>query len=596
MMSARISGFLSALAVLLAASAAQAQQVNHPTGFTGQTDLTLVPAATITAGGAVLLCPATGTQRGAVWTNTQLPINQFTTQFDFHILGTAGAMADGMGFCIQRSSATALGNAGGQMGYQSILTSVFIKFDPYNNVSTTQIYVNGADPVDAGSIDMRAAGVDFHSQHNFRCNMTYNGTVLAMTVKDLTSNMTFTQNFTIDIPTTIGGTTAYVGFTAATGGVTATHELLNWTYASLPAPVVVSPPTAGFNSITLNWAAVTGATGYIISRSTTNGGPYTVLATVGNVTTYVDNTVQYPTTYYYVVQATQGAITSLNSNQVSQTPLQPPITVNATALTTVEGGLPVQFNITLNAALAGGQSITFTVTSNVGTEGQVPSSGQPPPRAVAGISIPFPANGPQPAGRSIRGLVYGVDDPFADGPQLYTVTVTFTSTQTTPFSGFTIPVINCTNQDNDVPGIAVTPTAGLITSETGQAATFSITLATSPSSPLTLNFVSSNTAEGTVSPPSYQFTAANYNQAHVVTVTGVDDALLDFNIAYQITITKAGGGPAEYAAVTPPNVSVTNLDDEVPPALDHVWGGGCGMTGLEAGLALILAGLLRRRR
>jgi len=32
-----------------------------------------------------------------------------------------------------------------------------------------------------------------------------------------------------------------------------------------------------------------------------------------------------------------------------------------------------------------------------------------------------------------------------------------------------------------------------------------------------------------------------------VTVTGVDDTVLDFNVAYQITITKAAGGPAEYA-------------------------------------------------
>jgi hypothetical protein len=34
----------------------------------------------------------------------------------------------------------------------------------------------------------------------------------------------------VDIPTAVGGNTAYLGFTAATGGAAATQEILNWTY------------------------------------------------------------------------------------------------------------------------------------------------------------------------------------------------------------------------------------------------------------------------------------------------------------------------------------------------------------------------------
>jgi len=353
---------------------------------------------------------------------------------------------------------------------------------------------------------------------------------------------------------------------------------------------------AGFNRVTLNWTGVTGATGYNILRSTTNGGPYALLTTVGNVTTYVDNTAVYPNTYYYVVQAVSAGGTSANSNQATATPMQPPISVNATTLTTVEGGAPVQFNITLNAALSMNQSITFTVASNVATEGQVASSGQPPAPATSANSITFAVMGAQAAGVSIPVLVYGIDDPFVDGPKPYTLTVTFTSTQTTPFSGFTIPTIACTNMDNDTAGIAVSRTSGLITTEGGGQDTFTIRLTTSPTSPLTLNFASSNAAEGTVLPPSLNFNSGNYTQQQQVTVTGVDDALLDFNVAYAITITKAGGGPAEYNAVVPPSVGVTNLDDEVPPALDHVWGGGCGILGLEALLPFALAALGRRRR
>jgi len=390
------------------------------------------------------------------------------------------------------------------------------------------------------------------------------------------------------------GTTAIATFdsltvTNGTGGVI-------W---PLPPPVVASPPTPGYNAITLSWTAVPNAVTYNILRGTVSGGPYTQIATVNApTTTYIDNTASYPTTYFYVVTASAPTIgTSAFSNQVSQTPLQPPIAVNTSSLQTVEGGAPVAFNILFNAPIQSGQSVTLTIQSNVGTEGQVASSGKPAAPAVSAQTITLdPIVGPQAAGLTIPVLVYGIDDASVDGDQPYTVTVSYSATPAGVFTGFPNPTIAFTNVDNDVAGIAVSRTSGLITTEGGGQDSFSITLTTSPSSPLTLNFVSSNTAEGTVSPPSYQFTSANYNQPHVVTITGVDDTALDFNIPYQITITKAGGGPAEYAAVTPPNVSVTNLDDEVPPALDHVWGGGCGLTGLEAGLALLAASLFRRRR
>ena len=53
------------------------------------------------------------------------------------------------------------------------------------------------------------------------------------------------------------------------------------------------------------------------------------------------------------------------------------------------------------------------------------------------------------------------------------------------------------------------------------------------------------------------------------------------------------GRDAAYAAVPTPDVTGVNLDDEPVPTLPHVWGGsgsgGCGLTGLEAVLLLVLA-------
>jgi hypothetical protein len=62
--------------------------------------------------------------------------------------------------------------------------------------------------------------------------MTYDGTTLTMTITDTVTNATFTNSWAINIPATVGGNTALVGFTAGTGGQTATQEIITWTYGS----------------------------------------------------------------------------------------------------------------------------------------------------------------------------------------------------------------------------------------------------------------------------------------------------------------------------------------------------------------------------
>ena len=67
----------------------------------------------------------------------------------------------------------------------------------------------------------------------------------------------------------------------------------------------------------------------------------------------------------------------------------------------------------------------------------------------------------------------------------------------------------------------------LTTTEAGGTATFTVVLNTQPTADVTIALSSSNTTEGTVSPASLVFTTANWNVAQTVTVTGVDDAVVD---------------------------------------------------------------------
>ena len=90
--------------------------------------------------------------------------------------------------------------------------------------------------------------------------------------------------------------------------------------ATLPSAPTNLAATAGDSKVTLSWNAVGGASSYSVKRSTTSGGPYSVIA--GGVTSAgcTDSTVTNGTTYYYVVSATNAAGTGPNSNQASATP------------------------------------------------------------------------------------------------------------------------------------------------------------------------------------------------------------------------------------------------------------------------------------
>ena len=83
-----------------------------------------------------------------------------------------------------------------------------------------------------------------------------------------------------------------------------------------------------------------------------------------------------------------------------------------------------------------------------------------------------------------------------------------------------------------------------------------------PTANVTIGLSSSNTAEGTVSPASLTFTAANWNTAQTVTVTGVDDFVDDGNIAYTIVTAAASSADGNYNGLNPADVSVTNTDND----------------------------------
>ena len=79
---------------------------------------------------------------------------------------------------------------------------------------------------------------------------------------------------------------------------------------------------------------------------------------------------------------------------------------------------------------------------------------------------------------------------------------------------------------------------------------------------MTIALSSSDATEGTVSPASLTFTTANWNMAQTVTVTGVDDALDDGDVAYTIVTAAATSADAIYNGINAADVAVTNTDND----------------------------------
>lgn len=96
--------------------------------------------------------------------------------------------------------------------------------------------------------------------------------------------------------------------------------------ATDPTPFTFSPPASltphvlSSSSIQVNWSAVTDAPCFNVKRSTTNGGPYTTVASGVTVDTFTDTGLSANTTYYYVVTTGRiNASESAISRQVSGT-------------------------------------------------------------------------------------------------------------------------------------------------------------------------------------------------------------------------------------------------------------------------------------
>src|SRR5437762_2086768 len=195
-------------------------------------------------------------------------------------------------------------------------------------------------------------------------------------------------------------------------------------------------------------------------------------------------------------------------------------------------------------------NVTIGLTSNDLTEG-----------TVAPASVTF-TSGNWNTAQTVT--VTGVDDFGVDGAVAYTIVTAAATSTDGIYNGMNAADVGVTNTDDDTPGITVTPTSGLTTTESGGTATFTIVLNTQPTANVTVGLSSSDPTEGTVAPASLTFTPANWNTAQTVTVTGVDDPIVAGHAAYTIVTAAATSTDGSYNGLNAADAAVTNTDDDTP--------------------------------
>jgi hypothetical protein len=243
---------LLALAVL-AGSAGPACAQTHTFEYRSFADVSAfsfagsAAAATTGIGNQVLrLVPDQVSQSGSAYLATPLllgPDGAFSTAFRFRIHGASdNQWSDGLTFVLAAAPAGlgASSAAGGNLGYQGVANSLAVEFDTYFNSDTDAAPNEVAVDTDGSIsvIDGQGQGCGVSGRQPPSCladaaewtaRITYDGHLINVTVQDGTNPVVpVVTNYPVNLRAVLGGTTAYVGFTAGTGAGHADFDVLGW--------------------------------------------------------------------------------------------------------------------------------------------------------------------------------------------------------------------------------------------------------------------------------------------------------------------------------------------------------------------------------
>ncbi|HEV2210420.1 MAG TPA: immunoglobulin domain-containing protein [Verrucomicrobiae bacterium] len=244
---------------------------NNTSGFFGAGATTAFWQLNNGAGNAPQLYPTNavqltwnlGSTANSAFLKTPVNITAFHALFTYQAIAptltSTGGGADGVSFCIQNDprGASAVGGGGGSLGVSGITPSVELQINIYNGHPYGIEFQTGGT-VDSVFVSL-APIINFGQNNNpVLIDANYSANVMTLKFTDQITAASFTTNWSINIPQTVGGNTAYVGFTGADGGV-ASSQIISWgTGGSGATRIPLTAQVVGPNLV-LSWPASAGA-------------------------------------------------------------------------------------------------------------------------------------------------------------------------------------------------------------------------------------------------------------------------------------------------------------------------------------------------
>ncbi|MHC4876833.1 MAG: hypothetical protein ACYTGL_10070 [Planctomycetota bacterium] len=160
--------------------------------------------------------------------------------------------------------------------------------------------------------------------------------------------------------------------------------------------------------------------------------------------------------------------------------------------------------------------------------------------------------------------VTGSDDPVVDGDQTTSATVAIDDARSdASFASVDDQTVTITVTDDENAGLHVNG-GPLTVTESGTTDTFDVVLTAQPLTPVVFDIASSDPTESTSAPMLLTFLPDNWDVPQSVTVSGVDDSLIDGTKTSQITVTVDGNLTDDAFDLLPSQtVMVTTQDDDI---------------------------------
>ncbi|MBQ9243520.1 MAG: hypothetical protein IJ165_09940 [Proteobacteria bacterium] len=219
--------------------------------------------------------------------------------------------------------------------------------------------------------------------------------------------------------------------------------------------------------------------------------------------------------------------------------------------TTDEQGKTTSLSVALNHEPASDVTVTFQLSDD--SEAKAVCEGDE-------CKLVFtPANWNQPQSITLAGIPDGI----VDGDQIYSLS--FSASSDDPdFNGLTASIDDLVNIDADKAHVVVSYPEGSMTTEAGGTVQIELKLSAKPSANVTFTVSSSDTSEGTVDVETITITPEDWDQPHIVTVTGQNDDEKESaeQTTYQIVFGQTESEDKDFNGLTIAPIQLINTDDD----------------------------------